>query len=356
MLEFGYRPGLLNTLGLKAALDNSRWIAALAVCSAHLRNLLFPDFAGGTIATKIFYFFTLFGTQSVVVFFVSSGLLVGGTILRAVNKGHFDSSGYLIDRASRLYVVLIPAIVLTEGLRLAGLTMTCAGPQGMTAVVINSLFLQNFIGSPLCNNHPLWSLSSEAFFYLIAPALLLAIMRRSVWAIVLTGLLFLIALYFSTASYMTPLFGLILWLIGIAPWFVSVRLPAWLGFLPFALFLGLSRAHHTVNQYVDALGLAITFSFFLCCAFQNRPVPMRGLAAFLAGFSYSLYLVHMPIAQAITAKLGHQLTPGAASSLGIYGGALALIIIAALLFGQLFENRTAAVRQWLRAGLLTPKA
>ncbi len=348
VVQIGYRPKLLNR-GLSGALDCSRWIAALAVCCAHVRNLLFPDFVGGNAVTKLFYFLTLFGTQAVVVFFVASGLLVGGTIMRAIDRGNFDRTSYAIDRGSRLYVVLIPAIILTEALRMTGLTVTCPAKQNTSVILENFLFLQNFYGSPLCNNHPLWSLSSEAFFYVIGPAILLFIYKKSLWAAIFSIFLFIVTALFFSNSYMTPLFGLLLWFIGLAPWFVSIRMPAWLGVLPFVAFLLASRSHHTLNEFADALGLAITFSFFLCCRFRDQLMPLSRLSGLFAGFSYSLYLVHMPIAQAMTAKLGYQLlSPRSARSFLVYGVALAVIILVALVFGRLFEDNTKFVRNWLR--------
>ncbi len=347
MVEFGYRPKLI-TNKMSDVLDHSRWIAALAVSCAHLRNLLFPDFLGGTPFTKMFYFFTLFGTQAVVVFFVASGLLVGGSIVRAVNRGHFNRSGYAIDRASRLYIVLIPAIVLTEALRIVGLSTTCQQPEAYLTIAANALALQNFTNSPLCNNHPLWSLSSEAFFYLIAPGLLFASLRRSVVAGIFTATLFAIAAYFWSLSYMTPLFGLLLWLLGLAPWFIRINIPAGAGLLPFIAVLVLSRSHHTINEFVDAFALAVAFTFFLCCRFGEGRTLMRKAGSVLAGFSYSLYLVHMPIAQAIASKVSRPFRPTDYRSYAVYIGALALIIGVAWLFGWMFERRTKVVRDWLR--------
>lgn len=347
VVEFGYRPDLL-TRRLSGVLDHVRWIAALAVCAAHLRNLLLPDYAPGGPLKSVFYFLTLFGTQAVVIFFVVSGLLVGGSIVRGVGRGRFDRSGYAVDRASRLYIVLIPAIVLTEGLRLAGLAVTCPGPEGPDVVIGNLLFLQNFTTVPLCNNHPLWSLSSEAFFYLLGPALLIAAVRRSAAALGFVAVLTGIALAFATASYMTPIFGLGLWLLGLAPWFVRIRLPAWLGVLPFAAMLLLSRSHHAGSEFTEALGLALSFAAFLCCTFDEKAVPLAGPGAWLAAFSYSLYLIHMPIAQAIAARSARPYDPAQPASYLIYFGALGAILAAAWAFGWAFESRTRHVRNWMR--------
>ena len=57
-----------------------RWFSALLVVAGHLRSIIFvkwQDVAHKTIWAEILYFFTRFGHEAVVVFFVISGLLVG---------------------------------------------------------------------------------------------------------------------------------------------------------------------------------------------------------------------------------------------------------------------------------------
>ena len=100
-------------------LDHLRWLAALAVTAAHTRNLVFVDHAevtSPTLWTNLFYFLTLFGTQAVVVFFVISGLLVGGKLVNDVKGRRFRVRVYAIDRLTRLGIVLVPAVALSLAL------------------------------------------------------------------------------------------------------------------------------------------------------------------------------------------------------------------------------------------------
>ncbi len=48
----------------------------------------------------------------VVVFFVLSGFLVGGAVIERARGGKAFMRNYLIDRTSRIYVVLVPTILL----------------------------------------------------------------------------------------------------------------------------------------------------------------------------------------------------------------------------------------------------
>lgn len=94
--------------------DILRGISALLVCANHLRSALFTSFGNLThsnIFDRLFYFATSLGHQSVIVFFVISGFLIGGAIIK--NRNSFKTGSYSINRLTRLYTVLVPALLLT---------------------------------------------------------------------------------------------------------------------------------------------------------------------------------------------------------------------------------------------------
>ena len=62
------------------------------------------------ILTRALYFITGLGHQAVIVFFVLSGFLVGGSVVRNFKQNNFSPKQYLINRVSRLYVVLLVAL------------------------------------------------------------------------------------------------------------------------------------------------------------------------------------------------------------------------------------------------------
>ena len=348
-IRFGYRPDLLDS-ELAGWLDHIRWIAALAVAAGHLRTLIFPDADDIAMSLLVapFYFLTLYGNQAVVIFFALSGLLVGGSVIRAFKGGRWDPGRYALDRATRLYVVLLPAVALSLLLASTVGGADCEAPDGGLLVLGNLAFLQNFTVEPLCNNSPLWSLSSEAFFYLVGPVMILAVYRRS-WKLAGLALLLLAAaLPFFTVDRNTPLFGLALWLGGIAPWFVKVRLRWYLALVPLFAILLAGRAHLFPSELIEHSLLVLAFALLLCSDFDRVRVPPPGLATALAAFSYSLYLVHMPVAQAVTVAIGRQaLDPYDLHSYAIYGAILAAIMAASWLFSQVFERHTGVLRGWL---------
>jgi len=345
VIELGYRSKLLGS-HLSYWLDHFRWIAALLVAIAHLRNAILPDAGNLSILEIPFYFVTLFGTQSVVIFFVMSGMLVGGVVLREIEGPSFRAGRYGIDRACRLYVALLPAVVLSVVLQWTVGAHDCPAPDSSAKILGNLLFLQNFSVEPLCNNHPMWSLSSEAYFYLVGPVFVLGIMRRS-WKACLLGLIMLIpAIIFFKASYDNPLFGLVLWCVGLLPWFIKVRVPAWIATVPFFGVLLLSRVHFFPFKVVEDACIAITFTFLLCSCLDSVRAPLPSLAKRLSAFSYSLYLVHMPVAQALAYRIGFQTLPNREfSSYLVYSFALMFIIVLAWIFGWMFEDRTRTLRQ-----------
>jgi len=66
---------------VSSLLDMARWISAFLVVLHHFRNNLFvgwEQLADKTIFAKVFYFVSLLGHESVMVFFVLSGFFVGG--------------------------------------------------------------------------------------------------------------------------------------------------------------------------------------------------------------------------------------------------------------------------------------
>jgi peptidoglycan/LPS O-acetylase OafA/YrhL len=60
------------------------------------------------------------GHEAVMVFFVLSGFLVGGSVLKLMSRDLWSWNNYLIKRLTRLWIVLIPALLLGLALDLGG--------------------------------------------------------------------------------------------------------------------------------------------------------------------------------------------------------------------------------------------
>lgn len=103
------------TAAASDSLDLIRALAACAVIVGHLRALFFVDFrqlSHECWPLQALYFLTGFGHQVVVVFFVLSGFLISSTVIRSHVLGKWSWRDYAVNRATRLYVVLIPGLLL----------------------------------------------------------------------------------------------------------------------------------------------------------------------------------------------------------------------------------------------------
>lgn len=99
-------------------LDALRGSAAQLVVAGHAISLFYSGYPlGGSDELYVFYNLLYAISEAphpaVVTFFVMSGYLVGGNLLINMKDGCFNLTKYLVDRTSRLFVVLFPALVLT---------------------------------------------------------------------------------------------------------------------------------------------------------------------------------------------------------------------------------------------------
>ena len=118
-----------------------------------------------------------FGWTGVDLFFVLSGFLIGGLLFNEIRTRHdLDAKRFLIRRGFKIYpsyfAFMAGATLLAryrQGIPFTQLRV----PGEVKGIVINTLSLQNYFGSPWGHT---WSLAVEEHFYILLPfALLLAI-------------------------------------------------------------------------------------------------------------------------------------------------------------------------------------
>jgi peptidoglycan/LPS O-acetylase OafA/YrhL len=361
--------------------DAMRGLSALLVCAGHARAVVMVDHSGiGQTAfwQPVFYALTGLGHQAVMVFFVLSGFFVGGAVL----KPGFDARHYAVARLARLWVVLLPCLLIT-GL-LDGLTRGLApsildgahqtqwhsGPEAgrydasAWTFLGNALFMQTVAVPVYGSNSPLWSLACEFWYYVLFPLLAVALgwVAKGAGATVRMVTLMVAALL----VWWLPgelLRGFAVWLMGVAAWWmVGGRASAWLPvlakrFMPWTtlLFLGAlacskSAAWQAKLGWGADLLLGATFGLW-CLSLAGPATALSGLPGRLvrrlSNLSYSLYVSHFPLLMLLAALFPQQtrLQPGGPSLL-IFG----LTLLALLAFGQLvwwlFERHTDSVRRW----------
>jgi len=171
--------------GRIASLDAIRGIAILLVLLHHY--ITAPSaFPPGSLGERIISLIS-FGWAGVDLFFVLSGFLIGGIILRG---GHEDGFllGFYRRRAARLlplylvvlglYAIVAPCLVATYDTRAAWLASAVGAPLWSHLFYLQNFFIaahQSWGGNWLA---PTWSLAIEEQFYLVAPLLLLTVPRR----------------------------------------------------------------------------------------------------------------------------------------------------------------------------------
>jgi peptidoglycan/LPS O-acetylase OafA/YrhL len=175
------------------ALDVLRGAAALLVILGHARVFLLRglelDLGSIPPEERVLLAPTSFAQESVAVFFVLSGFLVGGQVLREVGGDRFGWRRYLAKRLSRLWTVLIPGLLLTLVLdsvsaRFPRFDLLGTLPLDAESFLCNAVFLQQ----PRCgwygSNESLWSLAFEFWFYILFAAVTVAVaaVARSTWS------------------------------------------------------------------------------------------------------------------------------------------------------------------------------
>jgi peptidoglycan/LPS O-acetylase OafA/YrhL len=355
----------------------ARWVAAFAVLIAHAGNLFISQSDIMTAphgpGAYVWWFLTGFPHQAVIVFFVISGFLVGGNVIAKARRPEPFLTKYVVDRTTRIYLVLIPVISLGWCLDTAGRhflggfgvydSPMFAGSFDLGLLWPNLLNLQGIFFPAFGSNGPLWSLGCE-FWYYIAWALLLLPLTQSAPLVRLVGFACgaALAVSFSIAGIFFLVGGLI-WIAGalvrsLPRPLIHSKLLALLIFLAVAVAVrlivhGKIQANPLWSNLADA-AIALSFcNLLLSLRFsQSREwaICKWRLHDRLSDFSYSLYASHLPIIVFAAAAADYAFglgwraqSPSAVHWVFIFG-LLALALCAAWLLARLTEARTDDIR------------
>lgn len=355
-------------------LDFVRGMAALLVVAGHLRALIFENWSGGGILEMMFYSATALGHQAVLVFFVLSGYLVGGSAIAAVQSNSWDFRRYFLRRYIRLSVVLIPALILTYTFDRFGLVAGFApdlysGNAGGALITYdvddrlgvgeffgNLLFLGSIFTDTFGSNGALWSLAYEFWFYMLFPLLLVPISNRS-WNGVLYGLLILFGFFWLSGVEGAAYFAI--WCLGALVAFIKMNSPVFWKWYRSSLvgtcvvfFATLAYSVKAPASVVVDLVLGFSFSLLLLFALGMRSSSGRfsRVSGFMAKISYSLYATHMPFAVLLVAYLtGGIRAQVDAMSLLTYLFVLLSVVALAFGFWAVFERYTASIQRTVRS-------
>jgi peptidoglycan/LPS O-acetylase OafA/YrhL len=356
--------------------------AGLVLCD-HLRSYTFTNFrslSNPGLLTKGFYAVTSFGPQAVIIFFALSGFLVGGKVLEDMLIGRWSWPGYFLRRLTRLWIVVVPALVITLILDWVSLYFTggigydpsmriyTSGPDvntpldhSLTTFLGNIAFLQTIYVPLFGTNGPMWSLANEFWYYAIFP---------------LAAGIFLVQ--YSLCRRVVAI-GVLVFFISVLPWWLlyggaiwaSGAGAAWLAKLP--IYTSVAR-HNGVRILSVALpifafvfeklsaeesndlmfGLLVALALPALSTFPSFGKAYRLLARAAAEISYTLYLTHFPLLTVIflVGFAPYRFSPGLAGA-ATYFGLLSIAVLWAVGCWWCFERNTDRVFRLLARRILT---
>lgn len=356
-----------------AHLDMIRGISAVAVVASHVRGLFFVDYSvvvRKTSVLSLLYAVTGLGHQAVLVFFVLSGFFIGGSVLSALSRWSWKK--YLVNRLARLYLVLLPALIITAILDYIAYrgpaghqyfdhavrnftTAPLAGRHSLAIFLGNAGFLQTIAVPAFGSDTPLWSLANEFWYYLLFPVLAIAAFGRERTRNRLYAGVAAIALFAFLPQGMR--WGFLTWLFGVGVYGMpKIKVPGalrWclhlLTVAAFAAVLFLSRAQRIPAQWSD-LAVGLTFALSLFCLVRiessRRAIVFayQRIAKVASGCSYSVYAVHFPVVMLIRCWAGTQEWQPSPESLTIWSAVFVAILFVGFLFSRLTELHTETVR------------
>jgi peptidoglycan/LPS O-acetylase OafA/YrhL len=356
-----------------------RGLAAVQVAAAHLRSEMFPGLKGMAdppLYYQLLAFATGFAHQAVVVFFLISGWLVGGSLLNRIGQPGALVS-YVIDRATRLWTVLVPALclMLAVGIFIAEADPVqadfgAANEYSAASFVGNLLGLQTVLVKNFGGNYALWSLANESWYYVQFPLLLLVFMARSrLRQIAAAAALVLIA---GALPGEIPLY-FALWLLGAL--FSRVRIECGNGLRVTLVLVGAGcSVYFRIHGSNDDLtfesflqDLVYSMPLLIILASLQRPLLLRAafsrsmakLAHWLSEFSFTLYVTHIPLIKLLR-YLGLQefgrgrLAVDAPMDYAVYFGMLLAVLAASYLSYRLFEAHTFRIRRAIKNAVQRP--
>jgi len=323
---------------LSRALDILRALAAFFVVANHIGEALFVFEDHLDPFNLLMFQFLYLGHHAVMLLFVVSGFLIGRAAIQCFTTDKQKVFDYGVDRITRIYVVLIPALILgclCDQILLAvstGPEFDYVAQRTSFLIFLGNIFgLQTILVPTFGSNGPLWSLACELWYYFMAPALLVALFGKSPRNRLIALAAFVGALFFVSDDILH--YGAV-WCIGVACWIPRrAWLPKWLAW---GLLIGFLASAN--NEYLWAngwgfphiVGTALTVALIINAHRHDRVTQKAtrpSLSKFFAGFTFSLYLYHYPPLMIVLALLvktnfvpyGHMGATEALATIGLLG-------------------------------------
>lgn len=336
-------------------LDLLRVAAALVVFVGHCSQYWFHD--GFPLIARLRH-------GSVVVFFVLSGYVIAYSTLSKAQS----LKTYTVARLSRLYSVVLPALLLTFFLQMIGKEIGPAlydklgrGFEGVRYILALG-FLQNIwhLSASPPSNGPFWSLSYEFWYYVLFGA-----------AVFTSSMVRKVTVLMAIALVAGPNILLLLpaWVLGVVLYLLQgkILIARRVAICGFILFLGamvgsillmppfpcewgyqpLLFSGAFVSDWVTALFVFLCILLFDCAFSSLNPAPrLHSVVRFCSDHTFSLYLYHYPMIVFVTAI---NLVNAGSSLLTMTFWAVAILLLV-LVLSSFTEAKRGAWRSFFQRG------
>jgi len=358
-------------------LDLMRAIAAFIVLGEHWRNFFFVDFSELPAAHRwlfaLPYALTVTGHEAVIIFFLLSGFLIAGSVLRMLKRNAWSWRVYATHRLVRLWIVILPGLLLGAMWDSLGLSVQRTRPfyfgvaanhmmdnvayQLHTTVFFGNLFfLQGLTVPTFGSNGALWSLANEFWYYVLFPLGLIALWTSQRFAVrVCCGLLFIVIAFWLRGT-LLPRFPI--WLAGALvtmlpeiPVSRGMRWAAPLAYAATIVALALSGRYLTFLTFDFLFALATMGLLWVFVSSTPIAPASRTVSAirFLARGSFSLYVLHMPLLAFVAAYcVGASRWQPTPMHILEAAAILVITVVYAFVIAWFTEFRTDRVRSWIQ--------
>jgi peptidoglycan/LPS O-acetylase OafA/YrhL len=360
-------------------LDSIRGFSAMIVLVGHINQIFILPYFG--TASRLDDIFNFLASYAVMAFFIISGFVIGTNILRNIqeNQEKFKVRVFLYDRLTRLVPPLLFSLLITIGVYAIIHYLNLNGNQAFllpgdlyivrekatmewNSILYSLLFIQNISLSttPPLMNGPLWSLSYEFWFYMLAMVFTNWLVNKRFFTggILLMGM---IVIFISIKNYLFLAFFLT-WCGGVG-WAILYHLrrdlykkmeiyllPVLLGLVGTIFFSDGMGLRALNNPYLE-LNFAL-FQTILCLAgmlilmqiasrLENKSSNFLGIYK-TARFSFTLYVIHFPLLMlgfSLLHPILHSLPWGVSALVGS-GLGVAILILSSWLSRSIEDKKT----------------
>lgn len=340
-----------------AQLDSLRGVSAIAVIFGHANQLLVaPTYDKASI------YFGLLAQSAVMVFFVLSGFLIAKSISKNIdrNAGSFSIWQYINDRALRIIPALIFSSLLIFTFYMISSLIFPSGTNQFMPSVYNELsrtglqfnlgqtlksllFMNGFYSVTPDANGPLWSLSIEVWYYALA-ALVVIFFRKPLILIFALIIFARVALPNKSFFIYLPIWftGFLICYLHDRDSLPSLRVLKFITLICFTIVIcaGINAFLNPQSITYFNLSVGLLFGSLLMLLLQDE-FKFTTFFEPAAKYSYTLYIVHMPIFLFIFGTLQTKVQGSIFRSVALAIIAILIAIMFSAIFARWVENKVA---------------